>query len=356
MSNQTGTTPPYAITPRILDLVARIGEAIGRLDENAIRADLRLRRANRIRTIQGSLAIEGNTLSEDEITAILEGRPVIAPPREVQEARNALKAYDHFPNWNPANRDDLLAAHEMLMAGLLDMPGHFRRIGVGVVGGGEVHHVAPPADRVPMLMESLLSWLKRTDEHPLIASSVFHYEFEFIHPFEDGNGRMGRLWQTLILARWKPLFAYVPVESLVYSRQGAYYKAIQQSTAEGASTPFIVYMLEAILDAIASTPQQASQISSQVARLLAVWGSGVTDQKSDQEAGQETCPHRTTRDDAMTAAALMAALGLSHRPTFRKNYLRPALDAGLIEMTRPDLPTARNQRYLLTARGRALTR
>ena len=256
MNNQKGTIPPCAITPQILDLVARIGEAIGRLDESAIRADLRLRRANRIRTIQGSLAIEGNTLSEDEITAILEGRPVIAPPREVQEARNALKAYDHFPNWNPVSRDDLLAAHEMLLAGLLDVPGRFRQIGVGVLGGGEVHHVAPPANRVPMLMETLLSWLKRTDEHPLIASSVFHYEFEFIHPFEDGNGRMGRLWQTLILAHWKPLFAYVPVESLVYTRQDAYYEAIQQSTAEGASTPFIVFMLEAILDAVISTPQR----------------------------------------------------------------------------------------------------
>ncbi len=352
MTEQAAKNPPYAITPQVLDLVARIGEAIGRLDKTAIKADLRLRRVNRIRAIQGSLAIEGNTLGEDEITAILEGRPVIAPPREVQEARNALKAYDHFPNWNPASRGDLLAAHEMLMAGLLDFPGRFRRMGVGVFGGGEVHHVAPPADRVPALMESLLSWLHRTHEHPLIASSVFHYEFEFIHPFEDGNGRMGRLWQTLILARWKPLFAYVPVESLVYSRQSAYYKAIQQSAAEGASTAFIVYMLEAILDAVASTAHKAPQVSPQVERLLAVWGNGATDQESDQV----TRPLSSSRDESKTAGELMAALGLSHRPTFRRNYLRPALDAGLIEMTRPDLPTARNQRYQLTARGRVLKR
>ena len=353
MSNPSASPPPYTITPRILDLVAQIGEAIGRLDATAIQSDLRLRRINRIRAIQGSLAIEGNTLSEEEITAILEGRPVIAPPREVREARNALKAYDEFHNWNPASADDLLKAHEMLMTGLLDAPGHFRRISVGVVGGGEVHHIGPPPSRVPALMEALLAWLERTDAHPLIASSVFHYEFEFIHPFEDGNGRMGRLWQTLILARWKPLFAYVPVESLVYAKQSAYYEAIRQSTAEAASTPFIVHMLEAILDAVAATPQETLQVTPQVIRLLAVWQDSRTDQESDQESDQETRPRPTSPGDSMTATELMAALGLSHRPTFRNNYLRPALNAGLIEMTRPDLPTARNQRYRLTARGRS---
>jgi len=321
--------PPFTITPRILDLVAQIGEAIGRLDATAIQSDLRLRRINRIRTIQGSLAIEGNTLSEDEITAILEGRPVIAPPREVQEARNALKAYDEFRNWNPASVDDLLKAHEMLMTGLLDAPGHFRRVSVGVVGGGEVHHIGPPPSRVPTLMEALLAWLGRTDAHPLIASSVFHYEFEFIHPFEDGNGRMGRLWQTLILARWKPLFAYVPVESLVYARQSAYYEAIRQSTAEAASTPFIVYMLEAILDAVAATPQETLQATlqatPQVKRLLAVL------------------------DGEMSLRQIMDALELRDRKSFRQRYLHPALERGYVEMTQPDSPTARNQRYRLTA-------
>ena len=148
-------------------------------------------------------------LTEDEITTILEGRPVIAPPREVQEVRNAFGAYDAFPQWNPAREADLLRAHEMLMMGLLDAPGHYRHVGVAVGGGGEVHHIGPPADRVPHLMANLLSWLGGTDEHPLIASSVFHYEFEFIHPFEDGNGRMGRLWQTVILTRWNPLFAWM---------------------------------------------------------------------------------------------------------------------------------------------------
>ncbi|MCY4358789.1 MAG: Fic family protein [Gammaproteobacteria bacterium] len=322
--------PPYAITPQIVDLVVRIGEAIGRLDEYAIRRDLRLRKINRIRTIQGSLAIEGNMLSEDEITAILEGKPVIAPPREVQEVRNALKTYDEFQNWNSASIDDLLTAHEILMTGLLDTPGQFRHINVGVVGGDEVRHAAPSARRVPMLMDNLLTWLSQTEEHPLIASSVFHYEFEFIHPFEDGNGRMGRLWQSLILAQWKPLFAYVPVESLIYARQGSYYEAIQQSTAEGASTIFIVYMLESILDAVVSTPQETLQVTPQVKRLLSVL-------KSE-----------------MSLRQMMDALELQDRKSFRQRYLRPALDCGYVEMTQPESPTARNQRYRSTARGQAV--
>ena len=191
MTSRTRTTPPYTITSTILDLSERIGEAISRAEEAAVRASLRLRRINRIRTIQGSLAIEGNTLTEEQISTILEGKPVVAPLREIQEVRNAIKAYEQFPQWNPASETDLLSAHEMLMVGLLDAPGHYRRGGVAVTGAGEVHHIGPPASRVPHAMSNLLSWLGGTGEHPLIASSVFHYEFEFIHPFKDGNGRMG---------------------------------------------------------------------------------------------------------------------------------------------------------------------
>ena len=328
------TDPPYTITPAILDLSIRIGEALGRAEEATAGEDLRLRRINRIRTIQGSLAIEGNTLTEDEITAILEGRPVIAPPREVQEVRNAFGAYDAIPQWNPAKEADLLRAHEMFMMGLLDAPGHYRRVGVAVGGGGEVHHIGPPADRVPHLMANLLSWLGRTDEHPLIASSVFHYEFEFIHPFEDGNGRMGRLWQTLILTRWHSLFGGVPVESLVYARQRAYYAAIRGSSAKGESTPFIVFMLEAILEAIrkfARIDHVDDYVTDHVARLLAA-----------------------LRGGPKSARELLASLGLVHRPTLRTNYIHPALDAGLIEMTQPESPRARNQKYRLTMRGRAV--
>ena len=328
--------PPYSITPDMLSCVEQIGEAIGRAEEAAVSTDLRLRRINRIRTIHGSLAIEGNTLSEEQVSTILDGKPVVAPLREIQEARNAIKAYEQYPQWEPASETDLLSAHEVLMTALVDAPGHYRRGGVAVTGAGEVHHIGPPADRVPRLMSDLLAWLGSTIEHPLIASSVFHYEFEFIHPFEDGNGRMGRLWQTLILTRWKPLFTGVPVESLIHARQDEYYEAIRASSAKVESTPFIAFMLETILEAIRDTrtsDQVGDQVSDQVARLLAA-----------------------LQDGAKSATQLMASLKLSHRPTFRNNYIRPALSAGLVEMTRPESPTAKNQRYRLTARGRAAAR
>ena len=330
------TAPPYTITPAILDLAIQIGEALGRAEASAVGEDLHLRRINRIRSIRGSLAIEGNTLTEDEITTLLDGRPVIAPPREIREVRNAFDAYHVFPEWDPTSEADLLRAHEILMSGLLDAPGRYRRGNVAVAGAGEVHHIGPPADRVPHLMGDLLSWVGETDEHPLITSSIFHYEFEFIHPFEDGNGRMGRLWQTLILTRWNPLFAWVPVESLIYARQSEYYEAIRASSAEGESTPFITYMLEAILEALRKyhpTDQENTHVTDQVMRLLS-----------------------ELRNGPRSAADVMAALGLSHRPTFRNNYIRPALGAGLIEMTHPESPRARNQRYRLTARGRAVAR
>lgn len=320
--------PPYVITPEILARVEEVGEAIGRAEAMAAWRDLRLRRINRIRSIQGSLAIEGNALTEGEITTLLEGRPVAAPPRDIQEARNAIRAYDELPGWNPATESHLLRAHEVMMAALLDAPGVYRQGQVAVVGDGEVRHVGPPAPRVPALTRDLLGWLSGTDAHPLIASSVFHYEFEYIHPFEDGNGRLGRLWQTLILSRWNPLFLHIPVESLVHARQMDYYGAIQRSTDEEASTPFIVFMLDVVLAAL-RTPQEPPQETPQVLRLLAVV------------------------DGEMSASEILQALGLHDRKSLRQRYLLPALRRGHLEMTRPDTPRARNQRYRLTDRGRA---
>lgn len=321
--------PPYTITPEILGRVAAISEAIGRLSVLTDQTkDLRLWRINRVRTIHGSLAIEGNTLSETQITAILEGKRVIAPPREVQEVKNALAAYDRFETWQPQSEQDLIEAHRVLMSGLIDEAGAYRQGGVGVMAGEQVIHMAPPADRVPQLMADLFAWLVSTDAHPLIASCVFHYEFEFIHPFADGNGRMGRLWQSLILAHWTPLFADIPVENLVFEHQAEYYAALQQSTERTDSAPFIAFMLHMILDAVATTsPQETPHVTPQVNALLrAVQGD-------------------MSRDDLQTA------LGLSDRKSFRERYLKPALDDGLIEMTLPDKPTSSLQRYRLTDRG-----
>jgi len=322
--------PPYTITSAILNLVANISEAIGRLTVLTDQAKaLRLRRVNRIRTIQGSLAIEGNTLSEAQITAILDGRRVIAPPREVQEVRNALAAYDRFEKWRPDLETELLEAHRVLMTGLIDDAGFYRRGGVGVMAGSQVIHVAPPADRVPALVGVLLRWLIASDAHPLITSSVFHYEFEFIHPFTDGNGRMGRLWQSLILARWNLLFADIPVESLVFEHQAEYYQALQESTNQTDCAPFIEFMLRMVLDAVTTAaPQVAPQVTPQVSQLLGVL---------EGDMGRE---------------ALQSALCLQDRKSFSERYLRPALAEALIEMTIPDKPNSRLQKYRLTDKGR----
>lgn len=334
--------PPYTITPAILNLVAEISESLGRLSVLAELeeqdSNLRLRRINRIRTIQGSLAIEGNTLSEDQITAILEGKPVIAPPREVQEARNAIEAYEQFEGWLATDKEDLLKAHQMLMLGLVDDAGLYRNKGVGVMKGDKVVHMAPPADRVNKLMNDLFTWLKNSQEHALISSCVFHYEFEFIHPFSDGNGRMGRLWQTLILSQWKPVFKHIPVESMVYANQVDYYKAITQSTAQTDSAPFIAFMLNRILEACnANSGKDSDQVGDQVS-------DHVTDQL-------QALIKVLAKQATMTASDLMEQLNLKHRPTFRKNYLNPALQKNWIEMTQPDKPKSPTQKYQLTEIG-----
>ncbi|MEE1982441.1 Fic family protein [Shewanella xiamenensis] len=236
--------PPFSITPTILKQVAEISESIGRLSVRIEQTQaLRLRRANRIRSVQGSLAIEGNTLSEAQITAILDGKRIIAPPKEVLEVQNALKAYEFLATWRYSREQDLLHAHQVLMSGLLSDAGHYRQGGVGVMSGDTVVHMAPGADQVPRLMKDLFAWLKQSELPALISGCVFHYEFEFIHPFADGNGRMGRLWQTLILSQWQPAFIDIPVESLIHQHQAEYYQAIRASTAKTDCAPFIEFML-----------------------------------------------------------------------------------------------------------------
>ena len=243
--------PPFTVSAKAINLIAKISS---QLERYAIRMEqedtLRLRRANRIKTIHSSLAIEGNTLSEGEVQAVLEGKKVVAPLKEIQEVKNAIKTYELYPKLNPFSIQDLLLAHSTMMAGLVDEAGMFRKGGVGVFDGDKPIHIAPPADRVRDLMSDLFGWLENADDHLLIRSCVFHYEFEFIHPFADGNGRIGRLWQSLILGRLNPIFEHLPVENMVYSNQQAYYHAINRSSDLGDSGPFIDFMLEEILNAL----------------------------------------------------------------------------------------------------------
>ena len=231
-----------------------IADISAQMERFAIRMEqsdaLTLRRANRIKTIHSSLAIEGNTLLESEVADIIDGKTVVAPIREIQEVKNAIRVYEAFDKLDPFSMDDLLKAHGLMMSALTDEAGSFRKGDVGVYSERGLVHMAPPANCVHPLMCDLFGWLKYADDHLLVRSCVFHYEFEFIHPFIDGNGRMGRLWQSLILGRWNPAFAHLPVENMVYSNQQAYYDAIAQSTKRGESGPFIEFMLGEILDTV----------------------------------------------------------------------------------------------------------
>lgn len=245
-----GYTPPFTITTDILNLVADISQQVGMLDASTLNTSPQLRKQNRIKTITGTLAIEGNSLTEEQVTAIVDGKPVMGSVRELAEVKGAIAAYDALPNFNPGNIVDLLAAHGLMLGDILQNAGRFRSNAVGIHKAGVVHHVAPPADRVSGLMAELIQWLANTKDHPLIASSVFHYEFEFIHPFSDGNGRMGRLWQTLILSQWHPLFLSLPLESVIKEHQQHYYQALEQADDEANSTPFIHFMLSVIAETL----------------------------------------------------------------------------------------------------------
>lgn len=240
--------PPFTISSKTINLIADISAQIERYAVSMEQTDrLKLRKSNRIKTIRASLAIEGNTLSENQVTDILDGKTVVAPLRDIQEVKNAIKTYELYHTLDPFDYHDMLRAHSVMMHALIDDAGHFRKSDVGVFSSRGCEHFAPPASRVPTLIADLFKWLRQSTDHLLIRSCVFHYEFEYIHPFIDGNGRMGRLWQSLILGRLHPLFEHLPVENMVFSNQRGYYAAIQKSTDAGDCAPFIEFMLTEIL-------------------------------------------------------------------------------------------------------------
>lgn len=256
-------SPPFTVTNEITNLVIEIAEIIGHLSANVNNLPTpKLRRQNRIKTIQSSLAIENNSLSLEQVTDIIEGKRVLGAPVEIKEVKNAIDAYNLLFELNPYNEADLLRAHRLMTSGLVAESGCYRTGGVGVFEGQKCIHLAPPAMRVPTLMSELMLWAKKSKLHPLIKSCIFHYELEFIHPFIDGNGRIGRMWQTLMLMQWNPIFAWVPVETIVKEHQQDYYDVIVQSDKEGQSTAFVAFMLRCMLSALREI-QKSSQKSSQ---------------------------------------------------------------------------------------------
>jgi Fic family protein len=243
--------PPFSLTPSVISACSRIERLVGVSEGlGGATPEPQLRRSNLVRTVQATAAIEGNTLSLDQVTAVLEGRHVRGPRLEIREIRNAVAAYELVPQLDPHQARDFLRAHGVLMAGLVEDAGRYRRGNVGVLSGTRVAHVAPPAKRVPLLMANLFTFITKNDAPPLIKACVFHYEVEFIHPFSDGNGRIGRLWQHALLCAHSAVFAHVPAESLIKVRQGAYYAALSRSDKAGDATPFISFMLAVLEDSV----------------------------------------------------------------------------------------------------------
>lgn len=252
--------PPYEITSKILKLITSISEKIGEVNAKyLIKTNPTLRKQNQIKTIHSSLSIEGNTLTEEQITAILENKRVVGPQKDILEVLNALEVYKNINKLKPHNEKDFLKAHKLLLEKLIEHPGKYRNQGVGIVKGSKVEHIAPPYENVRFLMNDLFEYLKDKSELTLIQSCVFHYEMEFIHPFLDGNGRMGRLWQTLILIQEYPVFEFLPFETLISQNQVAYYNALSQSDKEGKSTKFIEYMLQIIDNSLSELLMNSSK-------------------------------------------------------------------------------------------------
>ena len=253
--------PPFEMTSRILSLSTEIAELVGRVvSTEKLSASPTLRRTNRIRSIYSSLAIEQNSLTLDQVTAILDGKRVLAPPKDIKEVQNAYEIYERLDQLDPYSVEDLLDAHRVMTRDLVSESGEFRSRPIGVVDrDGNILHFGSLPAYVPQLVLDLLEWTKQSELPMVIKSCVFHYEFELIHPFADGNGRIGRLWHTLLLSKWNPIFAWLPVESIIHDRQEGYYRAINQSNADCASTVFIEFMLEAIKSAL----EEAAAVSAQ---------------------------------------------------------------------------------------------
>ena len=264
-----GYEPPFARTPQIENLSLEIAELIGSLPPSSeLGTSPHLHRKLRIRTIHSSLLIEGNALTEDQVTAVIDGKQVLGAAKDILEVQNANRAYELLDAVDPCRIEDLLRIHKVMMDGLAKEAGSFRSQNVGVYDGGTLIHAGTPSNYVPEVMSDLFAWLRATEMHPLISSCIFHYEFEFAHPFADGNGRCGRLWHTLLLSRWRPVLKWLPIESVIQQRQQEYYASIAASNAAGSCEAFVAFMLKVIRDAIAPYAVRKSDKDIRTERIL----------------------------------------------------------------------------------------
>ncbi len=323
--------PPFSITNQMLSLVSSISEKLGRISvTNNMHSKPHLRKNSRIKSIHSSLRLEANSLSLGQVRDVINGRTVLGEQKEIQEVKNAYAAYGKLSAINPFNMDDLKRMHGIMTKYLIDEAGEFRKGEEGVFSGDTCIFMAPPARLVPALMENLFDWISRSKKevHPLIMASIFHYEFVFIHPFSDGNGRIARLWHTALLTKWNSVFEYIPIESQVEKFQDEYYDAIAKCHKEGNANTFIRFMLEQIdkiLDEMMEPLSLESENMSEYVRRL-------------MDVMEYDTPYPLT--------ALMDLLGLKSKETMRRHYVHPALKQGLIQMTIPDKPQSRNQRYI----------
>lgn len=296
-------TPPFTMTEEITNLVIEIGEQVGAVAVyDSLRSNPRLRRESRIRSIHSSLAIEQNTLTLDQMTDVIDGKTVFGPSQDIREVKNAYEAYERVSALNPYSVKNLLMAHKIMMDGLVEEAGCFRSGNVGVYAGKQLIHAGSPAKYVPGLMKQLFEWLKESKMHPLVKSCIFHYEFEFIHPFADGNGRTGRLWQSLILQKWKDFFAWMPIETLIYAKQEGYYNALNASNSAGESTVFVVFMLEIIRDALKDVVNSQSKSC---------------DVGTNVGTNEEKVLALLRQDSKLTAKTIASTLGLTNRQVER---------------------------------------
>ena len=301
--------PPFHMTEEITNLIIEIGQYVGSITTyETMHQNPVLRRENRIKSIYSSLAIEQNTLSLEQVSDVIEGKRVLGPPQDIREVRNAYEVYERVSELDPYSVKNLLYAHKLMMEGLVEEAGRFRSGNVGVYAGDQLIHAGTPARYVPDLMAQLMTWLKESKYHPLVKCCIFHYEFEFIHPFEDGNGRTGRLWQSLILQKWNELFAWLPVETLVHENQEEYYRVLQAADNAGDSTEFVEFMLGMIRDALKELIENQNQVGNQHVAVNVV---------RNVVTNEDKVLALLRQDGRLTAKVLASSLGLTQRQVQR---------------------------------------